>query len=172
MSQEEEDLGWDLWDKDVQSDTAMPRLTGLGRSQLERVRGDVTRMVLDSEEEGTVDWQGVTDLVVKRYSQSLHLLHTNERVRGSRLEYAEVVAGLVRPFIDVTARDGGQETRAKNQMGVVADEGQGRCSGSALAFPTPMLNRHMFDGLSDHPISTMILPQVHLQKPCYEFSFL
>lgn len=110
-SQEEEDLGWDLWDKDVQSDTAMPRLTGLGRSQLEGVRGDVTRMVLDSEEEGTVDWQGVTDLVVKRYSQSLHLLHTNERVRGSRLEYAEVVAGLVRPFIDVTARDGGQETR-------------------------------------------------------------
>ena len=65
-----------------------------------------------------------------------------------------------------------QETRAKNQMGAVADEGQGRRSRSALAFPTPMLNRHAFAGLSVNPVSTMILPQVHLRKPCYDFSFL
>lgn len=31
---------------------------------------------------------------------------------------------------------------------------------------------NMFAGRSAKQVSTMILPQVHLRKPCYDFSFL
>ena len=31
---------------------------------------------------------------------------------------------------------------------------------------------NMFAGRSAEQVSTMILPQVHLRKPCYDFSFL
>ena len=31
---------------------------------------------------------------------------------------------------------------------------------------------HVFAGRSAGQVSTMILPQVHLRKPCYDFSFL
>lgn len=38
--------------------------------------------------------------------------------------------------------------------------------------PTPPGQINMFAGQTDCEISTMILPQVHLRKPCYDFSFL
>ena len=37
--------------------------------------------------------------------------------------------------------------------------------------PTPVDN-YVFAGRSARQVSTMILPQVHLRKPCYDFSFL
>ena len=37
--------------------------------------------------------------------------------------------------------------------------------------PTPT-RLNMFTGRSAGQVSTMILPQVHLRKPCYDFSFL
>jgi len=39
-------------------------------------------------------------------------------------------------------------------------------SASAAAFC------HVFDGRVSGKATTMILPQVHLRKPCYDFSFL
>lgn len=37
---------------------------------------------------------------------------------------------------------------------------------------TPLGCCNVFAGLSAGQVSTMILPQVHLRKPCYDFSFL
>ena len=38
--------------------------------------------------------------------------------------------------------------------------------------PLPRTWIHVFAGRSAGQVSTMILPQVHLRKPCYDFSFL
>ncbi|KAK8616920.1 hypothetical protein V6N13_116890 [Hibiscus sabdariffa] len=38
--------------------------------------------------------------------------------------------------------------------------------------PLPLMFDNTFTGCSARQVSTMILPQVHLQKPCYDFSFL
>ena len=38
--------------------------------------------------------------------------------------------------------------------------------------PPPPVGCHRFAGRSAVQVSTMILPQVHLRKPCYDFSFL
>ena len=48
--------------------------------------------------------------------------------------------------------------------------GEGRASRGSPA--APPVFRHGFAGRSAGQISTMILPQVHLRKPCYDFSFL
>lgn len=40
------------------------------------------------------------------------------------------------------------------------------------AFATSPFMINMFSGRSAGQVSTMILPQVHLRKPCYDFSFL
>ena len=59
--------------------------------------------------------------------------------------------------------------------------------GVRFVFPLPLLvvrhdeegekgnvrpGHHVFAGRSAGQVSTMILPQVHLRKPCYDFSFL
>ena len=44
-------------------------------------------------------------------------------------------------------------------------------SGGARTPPPPVFN-NSFAGRSAGQVSTMILPQVHLRKPCYDFSFL
>ena len=46
-----------------------------------------------------------------------------------------------------------------------------RAGRGARATPTGVLH-HVFAGRSAGQVSTMILPQVHLRKPCYDFSFL
>ncbi|KAK8635105.1 hypothetical protein V6N13_022982 [Hibiscus sabdariffa] len=38
--------------------------------------------------------------------------------------------------------------------------------------PLPLMFDNTFTGRSARQVSTMILPQVHLRKPCYDFSFL
>ncbi|KAK8616810.1 hypothetical protein V6N13_116780 [Hibiscus sabdariffa] len=38
--------------------------------------------------------------------------------------------------------------------------------------PLPLMFDNKFTGRSARQVSTMILPQVHLRKPCYDFSFL
>ncbi|KAK8616746.1 hypothetical protein V6N13_116716 [Hibiscus sabdariffa] len=38
--------------------------------------------------------------------------------------------------------------------------------------PLPLMFDNTFTGRSTRQVSTMILPQVHLRKPCYDFSFL
>jgi hypothetical protein len=38
--------------------------------------------------------------------------------------------------------------------------------------PEPPVCFYRFTGRSARQVSTMILPQVHLRKPCYDFSFL
>ena len=38
--------------------------------------------------------------------------------------------------------------------------------------PRPLGESNVFAGRSALQVSTMILPQVHLRKPCYDFSFL
>ena len=44
--------------------------------------------------------------------------------------------------------------------------------GRGAARPPAPERRNVFSGRSAMQVSTMILPQVHLRKPCYDFSFL
>lgn len=53
-----------------------------------------------------------------------------------------------------------------------ATGGDGYREASAPLSPAPRALCHGFAGLSAGQASTMILPQVHLRKPCYDFSFL
>ncbi|KAK8616815.1 hypothetical protein V6N13_116785 [Hibiscus sabdariffa] len=48
-------------------------------------------------------------------------------------------------------------------------EGMGR---NEATTPLPLMFDNTFTGRSARQVSTMILPQVHLRKPCYDFSFL
>lgn len=52
--------------------------------------------------------------------------------------------------------------------GATGKEGRG----SGLASPSPAPGSHTSSRSSAVQDSTMILPQVHLRKPCYDFSFL
>lgn len=47
---------------------------------------------------------------------------------------------------------------------------EGAVSPRAFSAPPGVIN--VFTGRSARQVSTMILPQVHLRKPCYDFSFL
>ena len=51
-------------------------------------------------------------------------------------------------------------------VGIRPRPGRRALSGTAFRF------RNEFSGRSARQVSTMILPQVHLRKPCYDFSFL
>ncbi|KAK8635108.1 hypothetical protein V6N13_022985 [Hibiscus sabdariffa] len=51
--------------------------------------------------------------------------------------------------------------------------GTGRGQGAMKRpHPLPLMFDNTFTGRSARQVSTMILPQVHLRKPCYDFSFL
>lgn len=51
--------------------------------------------------------------------------------------------------------------------------GSGRGQGAMMRpHPLPLMFDNTFTGRSARQVSTMILPQVHLRKPCYDFSFL
>ncbi|CAO2656401.1 Nn.00g052040.m01.CDS01 [Neocucurbitaria sp. VM-36] len=103
-----------LFTNDVQSDYAMPRLQNVKDSDLVRIRGDVTKMILQKdwdEETRTINWQVVADMVVQRYAESLHYLHTNQQIREDKDALATYLTGILRPFIDFTARDAVLETQ-------------------------------------------------------------
>ncbi|KAK8621609.1 hypothetical protein V6N13_081042 [Hibiscus sabdariffa] len=53
----------------------------------------------------------------------------------------------------------------------VTETGRGR-GAMKQPHPLPLMFDNMFTGRSARQVSTMILPQVHLRKPCYDFSFL
>ncbi|KAK8616718.1 hypothetical protein V6N13_116688 [Hibiscus sabdariffa] len=72
-------------------------------------------------------------------------------------------------------------------LGVIHDGGCSFCHGDTSSrvtgtgrgrgamkrpHPLPLMFHNTFTGRSARQVSTMILPQVHLQKPCYDFSFL
>ncbi|KAH7085917.1 hypothetical protein BKA63DRAFT_401618 [Paraphoma chrysanthemicola] len=103
-----------LFSNDVQSDYAMPRLQNVMESDLERVRHDITRMVLRKDWDGVAssrDWQAVADLVVARYSEPLHYLHTNKKLRGDKKALQFYLINILHPFIDYTARNATLETQ-------------------------------------------------------------
>ena len=54
---------------------------------------------------------------------------------------------------------------------IPASTGRGR-DAATRPRPLPSVFVNTFAGRSARQVSTMILPQVHLRKPCYDFSFL
>jgi hypothetical protein len=103
-----------LFDNDVQSDYAMPRLQNVKESDLLRVKDDVTALILRkdwSADLGPHDWQAVADMVVQRYSKPLHHLHTDQGIRGDKDALALYLEEQVRPFIDFSARNATLETQ-------------------------------------------------------------
>ncbi|KAL1602781.1 hypothetical protein SLS60_006202 [Paraconiothyrium brasiliense] len=103
---EQEEKGMGLWDNDVVSDTPHPRLINASPQQLEKVRDAVTRMVLEKNwgVEGR-DWQAVADMVVQRYGEAIHYLHTDASVRRSKEAFAAYLSALLRPFVSPSARN-------------------------------------------------------------------
>ena len=60
---------------------------------------------------------------------------------------------------------------------LIGDEPKGRVAGKETVRPSRRSTRHVCpvpDGLLEEgfSLSVMILPQVHLRKPCYDFYFL
>lgn len=97
-----------LWDNNVQSDYAMPRLQNVKRTDLLRMRSDVTSMISrkDWDDIGKgKDWQAVADLVIARYSKSLRYLHSEKSVREDKEKLKEYLGNLLRPFIDYSKRN-------------------------------------------------------------------
>ncbi|CAG5148984.1 uncharacterized protein ALTATR162_LOCUS2279 [Alternaria atra] len=91
-----------LFNNDVQSDYAMPRLQNVKESDRLRVKDDVTAMILRKNwnaDEQPRDWQAVADMIVQRYSKPLHHLHTDEEIRGDKDALALYLAIQLRPFI-------------------------------------------------------------------------
>ena len=66
-------------------------------------------------------------------------------------------------------RAGVRSLAPKNER-ASAQVGGGREARDERASPPSVLN--VFAGRAALQVSTMILPQVHLRKPCYDFSFL
>ncbi|KAF2018322.1 hypothetical protein BU24DRAFT_461272 [Aaosphaeria arxii CBS 175.79] len=103
-----------IWDNDVQSDVRMPRLQNVAVDDLAKVREAVTSMILarqERKEKGEDDrnWQEIVDMVVMRYSSALHYLQTKARHDGD--QFADVLASLLRPFVDNPERNKTLETR-------------------------------------------------------------
>ena len=98
----------DLFDNDVQSDYAMPRLQNVKEADRLRVKDDITDMILRkdwAEEKQSQDWQALADMVVVRYSKSLHYLHSAQEIREDKNTLAVYLKTLLRPFIDDTSRN-------------------------------------------------------------------
>jgi hypothetical protein len=107
----------ELFDNDVQSDYAMPRLQNVKATDLLQVKDDLTKVIRWGSGWFKDDWQAVADLVVTRYSKPLHYLHTNDRIRENLETTEDYIAKLLRPFIDYTARNTTLETtRCVGQM--------------------------------------------------------
>lgn len=90
----------------------------------------------------------------------------SQRPRGTRTADG-VATGDVLLSIQIPWRD--------SRRGFVrfAPRGEGRGTmGGDAASPHPLFFDNTFAGRSAGQASTMILPQVHLRKPCYDFSFL
>jgi len=103
-----------LFVNDVQSDYAMPRLQNVGDSDRLQVKYDVTSMILNkdwSKVRKSRNWQAVADMVVQRYSKSLHFLHTSKVVRDDKDALAAYLKQQLRPFIDPTDRNATLETQ-------------------------------------------------------------
>ena len=103
-----------LFVNDVQSDYAMPRLQNVGDSDRLQVRADVTSMILNkdwSKARESQNWQAVADMVVQRYSKSLHFLHTSQAVRDDKDALVAYLNQQLRPFIDPADRDATLETQ-------------------------------------------------------------
>jgi hypothetical protein len=102
-----------LFDNDVQSDYAMPRLQNVKAADLVEIRDDITKSILLRRGRGQIaeNWQAVADMVITRYSQPLHYLHTNEQTRADPKAIEAYIANLLRPFIDYTARNSTLETQ-------------------------------------------------------------
>lgn len=67
----------------------------------------------------------------------------------------------------------GQEcSRARHQVGDTSTLASRQGGEESALQPLNPACKYVFTGHSAWQVSTMILPQVHLRKPCYDFSFL
>ncbi|KAF2650749.1 hypothetical protein K491DRAFT_608263 [Lophiostoma macrostomum CBS 122681] len=114
-----EHTGSELWDNDSESDVPMPRLTGVADADLIQMRDAVTSMVLSAgtkrqrlaTDARAVNWQALVDMLVTRYSTPLHALSSpTSPLRSSKDAFADYLSALLRPFIDLTARNTTLET--------------------------------------------------------------
>jgi len=106
-----------LFNNDVQSDYAMPRLQppeNVSAEQLCRIKEDVTKLILRKNWDTkmtTTNWQAVADNIMKRYSKPLHHLHTSTQLREDKVLFQEYLAKLLHPFFDHPARNATLETQ-------------------------------------------------------------
>ncbi|PYH76505.1 hypothetical protein BO82DRAFT_396125 [Aspergillus uvarum CBS 121591] len=81
-----------------------PRLMHLSAQQLQPIRDDLYRLVLDhTAAENLYDWQAIADMVVERYAREIRYLASGDVATVADL-HAEIETMLV-PFIDYSDRD-------------------------------------------------------------------
>ena len=74
----------------------LPRLSNTGPAQLSRIKFDVKRVLHEQKGHARVNWQGVVDMIVTRYSDRLLHLAT----RTTRDDFLSDINFLLNPFID------------------------------------------------------------------------
>jgi hypothetical protein len=103
-----------LFTNDVQSDYTMPRLQNVKEADRNRVKDDITELILRKNWDGhktTTNWQSIADMVIERYSAPLHYLHTDKAIRKDKDALAKYLTALLRPFISSTDRNATLETQ-------------------------------------------------------------
>ncbi|KAL4895519.1 hypothetical protein BDV59DRAFT_156156 [Aspergillus ambiguus] len=82
----------------------LPRLTQLATEDLEPIRADVDRLIMDhGPKEASTNWQAIADMVVERYARELRYLASGRLT--SIAEIHDEIEGLLGPFIDYSDRN-------------------------------------------------------------------
>lgn len=87
----------------------LPRLVNLSQEELDPIRRDVSRLVLEQPPCST-DWQSITDMVVQKYSNQLMYLVSDE-MAASVEDLHFVIGETFQPFIDTRERNATAEAQ-------------------------------------------------------------
>ncbi|PYH49000.1 uncharacterized protein BP01DRAFT_118036 [Aspergillus saccharolyticus JOP 1030-1] len=82
----------------------LPRLMHLSSQELQPIRDDLHRLILDhAAKDNLYDWQAIADMVVERYAREIRYLASGDVATVEEL-HAEIET-MLRPFIDYSDRD-------------------------------------------------------------------
>ncbi|KAF3956713.1 hypothetical protein CMV_018189 [Castanea mollissima] len=95
------------------------------------------------------------------YTKLAWLTNHTQELQGTSRDTATIVVAVV-VVVVVVATAAAATTQPHREKDTHTPSGR----------PPPPVGCHRFAGRSAVQVSTMILPQVHLRKPCYDFSFL
>ncbi|PKY06636.1 hypothetical protein P168DRAFT_280041 [Aspergillus campestris IBT 28561] len=100
--------GLDLFRQSEDTGVMHPRLTNVPSQDLDPIRQDLSRLILDHDPiEVSFDWQAIADMVVERYGRDLRYMTSGQLTTMSQLE--EEIESTLIPFIDYDDRNTSSE---------------------------------------------------------------